>query len=119
MKIVQLATAVSMLVVPTIIGSIPVSAQTVTQSAGVSVHRGVDADAEKRRVTKTRSGVTVYRGGSSDRAPSASAAPVRSKVQVRAGKNLWVVDTESGEVVGCDLRRTVYGTRRVRCSSDR
>ncbi len=119
MKIVQLATAVSMLVVPAIIGSVSASAQTVTKSAGVSVHRGVDADAEQRRVAKTRSGVTVHRGGNSDRAPKASTVRAQSKVQVRGGNNLWVVDTASGEVVGCDLRRTVYGTRRVRCSSDR
>ncbi len=119
MKIVQLATAVSMLVVPAIVGSASASAQTVTKNAGVSVHRGFDVDAEQRSVTKTRSGVTVHRGGTSKRTPKASAARAQSKVQVRGGRNLWVVDTASGEVVGCDLRRTVYGTRRVRCSSDR
>ena len=119
MKIVQLATAVSMLVVPALVGAVSAAAQTITQDAGASVHRGVDTDANQRRVTKTRSGVTVYRGQSSGPAPKASPVRAEPRVQVRGGKNLWVVDTASGEVVGCDLRRTAYGTRRVRCSSDR
>ncbi len=118
MKIVQLATAVSMLVVPALVGAVSGTAQTITQNAGVSVHRGVDTDANQRRVSKTR-GVTVYRGESSGPAPMVSPARTEPRIQVRGGENLWVVDTVSGEVVGCDLRRTAYGTRRVRCSSDR
>lgn len=119
MKIIRLATAVSMLVVPALVSSPSAIAQTITQNAGVSVHRGVDAAADQRRVTKSRSGVTVHRGTSSERTPAATPIRAQPKVQVRAGKNLWIVDPASGEVVGCDLRRTVYGTRKVRCSSDR
>lgn len=119
MKIVQFATAVSMLVVPALVSAVPATAQTITQNAGVSVHRGIDTDAEQRRVTRTPSGVTVYRGQSASPAPKASPVRAEPRVRVRGGDNLWVVDTASGEVVGCDLRRTAYGTRRVRCSSDR
>lgn len=119
MKIVQLATAVSILVIPAIVSSVSATAQTVTQNAGVSVHRGTDTGDNQRQVTKSRTGVTVYRGSST--AKSREAMPVRkeAKLQVRGGDNLWIVDPASGEVVGCDLRRTVYGTRKVRCSSDR
>ncbi len=119
MKIIRLATAVSMLVFPTLAGSTTVQAQTVTQDAGVAVHRGVDAATDQRQVTKTRTGVTVHRGSSPT--PTAASVPVRAqpRLQVRGGDNLWIVDPASGEVVGCDLTRTVYGTREVRCTSDR
>jgi hypothetical protein len=117
MKIIRLATVVSMLIVPAIVSSASAIAQTVTQNAGVSVHRGVDTAADQRRVTKARSGVTVYRGSSS--APATTPVRAQSKFQIRGGNNLWIVDPTSGEVVACDLRRTVYGTREVRCSSDR
>lgn len=119
MKIIRLATAVSMLVVPAIVGSTSAIGQTVAQNAGVSVHRGVDSAADQRRVTKARSGVTVYRGSSNAPAPASKSARTQPPLQVRGGDNLWIVDPASGEVVGCDLRRTVYGTRKVRCSSDR
>lgn len=119
MKIIRLATVVSMLIVPAIVSSASAIAQTVTQNAGVSVHRGVDTAADQRRVTKARSGVTVYRGSSSAPAPATTPVRAESKLQIRGGNNLWIVDPTSGEVVGCDLRRTVYGTRKVRCSSDR
>ncbi len=119
MKIIRLATMVSILVIPAIVSSASAIAQTVTQNAGVSVHRGVDAAADQRRVTKARSGVTVYRGSSSAPAPTTTPVRAQSKLQIRSGNNLWIVDPASGEVVGCDLRRTVYGTRKVRCSSDR
>lgn len=118
MKIVQLATAVSILVIPAIVGSASATAQTITQNGGVSVHRGIDAAADQRRVSKARSGVTVYRGSSNTPAPVSAPAEPQPQLQVRGGKNLWIVDPASGEVVGCDLRRTFYGTREVRCSSD-
>jgi hypothetical protein len=119
MKIIRLATAVSMLVVPAIVSSASAIAQTVTQNAGVSVHRGVDAAADQRRVTKARSDVTVYRGSSNTPAPASAPVQTQPQLQARGGDKLWIVDPDNGNVVGCELYYTYYGTREVRCSSDR
>lgn len=119
MKIIRLAIAVSMLVAPAIVGSVSATAQTVTQNAGVSVHRGVDTAADQRRVSKARSGVTVYRGSSNAPAPVSAPAERQPQLQVHGGDKLWIVDPNNGGVVGCEMYYTVYGTREVRCSSDR
>ena len=103
------------------LGSAPLHAETVSQSGGVTVIRGVDdaATADQRQVSRGRSGVMVFRGTSSETpaAPAAAPAPVVPVTQFNGGENLWIHDAAGHEVTACSLWYNEYGYRTVRCRS--
>ena len=95
-------------------------AETISQSAGVTVIRGTDdaATAAQRQTSRGRDGVVVYRGESM-RAPASqpvAIAPVAT-TQVVSGQNLWLHDTATNTVTACSLRYDYYGNRTVSCSA--
>ena len=95
-------------------------AQTVTRAQGVTVFRGLDApsDGSERRLVQSPSGVAVYRGTSPLPASSNQNAPAPSREIITSGRNLWVVDPESGGVTACSIWYDFYGNRVSRCTSD-
>jgi hypothetical protein len=104
------------------LGSVTLHAETISQAGSVTVIRGVDnaATADQRQVSRGRSGVTVFRGTSSEAAPApaAPAIPVsQPQVQINGGENLWIHDASGREVTACSLWYDEYGNRTVRCSS--
>lgn len=104
-----------------VFGSAGVRAETVSQSNGVTVIRGVDdaTTAAQRQTSHGRSGVTVFRGTSTPPAAAAAVAEAPQPQQVMGGRNLWIYDPARNEVTACSLRYDMYGNRTVRCSSDR
>lgn len=98
-----------------------VRAETVSQSNGVTVIRGVDdaTTAAQRQTSRGRSGVTVFRGTSTAPQATAAASEAPQPLQVMGGRNLWIYDPARNEVTACSLRYNMYGNRTVRCSSDR
>jgi hypothetical protein len=102
-----------------VLGSSTLRAETISQSGGVTVIRGVDdaATADQRQVSRERSGVAVFRGRSNGSA-AASAAPIYlPTTQFNGGENLWIHDASGNEVTACSLWYDDYGNRTVRCSS--
>lgn len=94
-------------------------AETISQSGGVTVVRGVDdADAAgQRRTSRGRDGVAIYRGESMpSQAGQAAAAPVAAATVV-GGQNLWLHDAATNTVTACSLRYDYYGNRTVQCST--
>jgi hypothetical protein len=104
-------------------GSGGLHAETISQSNGVTVIRGVDdADsAAQRQTSRGRTGITVFRGVSSPTAHAAvpPEAPAMQRLQVTSGKNLWLYDADSKQITACSFWYDVYGNRFVRCDSDR
>ena len=105
-----------------VFGSSGLHAETISQSNGVTVIRGVDdADsAAQRQTSRGRAGVTVFRGVSNTAAhvtvpPEAPAAP---RLQVTGGRNLWLYDADGKQITACSLWYDSYGNRFVRCDSD-
>ena len=118
MQMTRTLAAVFVLSAMAIAGSGMASAQSVSTAAGVTVVRGIDGDnSQPPRVVRSRSGVTIYRSESAAPAPEAT-GPAEAPLQILGGRNLWIVDPESGEVSACSLWYDFYGERTVRCTSD-
>ena len=96
------------------------AAQSVTVTDGVTVIRGIDDPqaAKDRSVTRERAGVTVFRGSETPYVPEPPMQAAPSQPIFSSGENLWIYDPESGAVVACYLRTTVYGDQVVRCASE-
>jgi hypothetical protein len=98
-------------------------AETVSQSAGVTIVRGAD-DAEsaaQRQSSRGRDGVAVFRGESSNQYDNQAntRAPVSmAPTQVVGGQNLWLHDANTNTVTACSLWYDFYGNRTVRCGSE-
>ena len=105
-----------------VVGGNTTNAQSVTKTAGVTIVRGIDGgSAQAPNARSNQAGVAVYRGTSPAPAP---ARPEQTQTEdpplyLQGGRNLWIVDPESGDISGCSLRYDYYGNRNVECSSDR
>ena len=96
-----------------------VSAQSASSTAGVTVVRGINSSGvQPPTVTRSR-GVSVYRSATPAPTVPEATATEAPPVYIQGGENLWIVDSESGDVSACSLRYDYYGERRVSCSSDR
>ena len=124
MKCIKVFSSAFLLLGWAAIGSTTGVAETLSQESGVTVVRGDDSaeTAAQRQTTRGRAGVVVFRGQSSA-APAPHSPPTvvhqEPPKQVVGGENLWIRDTQSGEVTACSLRYDFYGNRTVRCSPDR
>jgi hypothetical protein len=123
MKLVNAFSKALLLCAGLVLASSPLLAETITQSAGVTIVRGED-DAEaaaQRRTSRGRAGVSVFRGESAT-APQASAlepiAVPEGISQLVGGQNLWVHDAATNAVTACNLRYDAYGNQQVRCRSE-
>jgi len=96
------------------------AAQSVSVDHGVTVVRGSSGTeaAEERRSTREGGGVTVFRGRSEPFPPDLAPPAPEPQQVIRSGDVLWIYNQQTGEVVACDLRTTVYGERAVRCTSN-
>ncbi len=96
-------------------------AETVSQSGGVTVIRGVDdaGTAEQRQESRGRMGIAVFRGASDPSGFVATpAAPAMAAPKlVTGGRHLWVLDPANGDVTACSVRYNLYGNRYVQCDS--
>ena len=121
MKSINVFSKAILLSAVVVFGSAGVRAETVSQSNGVTVIRGVDdaATAAQRQTSRGRSGVTVFRGTSTPPETAAAVAEAPQPQQVMGGRHLWIYDPTQNEVTACSLRYDMYGNRTVRCSSDR
>lgn len=96
-------------------------AETVSQSGGVTVIRGVDnaGSAEQRQDSRGRLGIAVFRGTSDTSSfVAAPAAPAMlAPQQVTGGRHLWIRDPANGTVTACSVQYDFYGNRHVQCDS--
>jgi len=96
-------------------------AETVSQSGGVTVIRGVDdaGTAEQRQESRGRLGIAVFRGASdpSGFAAAPAAPAMMAPQQVTGGRHLWIRDPANGTVTACGVRYDLYGNRYVQCDS--
>lgn len=96
-------------------------AETISQSGGVTVIRGVDdpGTAEQRQESRGRMGIAVFRGASDPSGFVATpAAPAMAAPKlVTGGRHLWVLDPANGDVTACSVRYNFYGNRYVQCDS--
>ena len=98
----------------------PVQAQSITEEAGVMVHRGggtTRVTAASQAVAPGTS-VVVHRGaGPVESAEPSAQESVAGQPFAAAGRKLWLVQPAKGKVVGCQLRGTsTVGKRKITCA---
>lgn len=82
-------------------------------AADITIFRG--STMEKVSTGKTRP--VLLRGGGSLREPAAAPSSQSSFSHIAAGKTLWLVDENAGEITACTTRNSSYaGKRRIICS---
>ena len=81
--------------------------------------QSVAAENGKAATIVAQGGIVVVRGVGPER-PVRPVADVQSATvpELMGGDKIWIVDRESGKLIGCRLERTMnVGQRRVRCGS--